>query len=94
MNAIGKRVLDVVVASLALILMSPLILVFALAVAATLGRPVLFRQMRPGLGGRPFCLLKFRTMRADHDANGALLSDSLGSGAYCAPPVSMSCRSS
>ena len=75
MNAIGKRVLDVVVASLALVLMSPLILVFALGVAATLGRPVLFRQMRPGLGGRAFCLLKFRTMRADHDASGALLGD-------------------
>jgi len=53
-NAIGKRVLDVVVASLALVLMSPLILGFALAVAATLGSPVMVRQMRPDLGGSEF----------------------------------------
>jgi lipopolysaccharide/colanic/teichoic acid biosynthesis glycosyltransferase len=74
-SAGGKRALDVIAASLGLILLSPLMLGLALAVAATLGRPVLFRQMRPGLQGRAFCLLKFRTMRADRDANGGLLGD-------------------
>ena len=55
--------------------MSPIMLLLALAVATTMGRPVLFRQMRPGRGGRAFCLLKFRTMTADRDASGAPLCD-------------------
>ena len=45
----------------------------ALAVLVTMGRPVLFRQYRPGLLGRPFTLLKFRTMTSAQDADGALL---------------------
>jgi lipopolysaccharide/colanic/teichoic acid biosynthesis glycosyltransferase len=46
------------------VVLSPLLAAVALAVRATLGSPVLFRQVRPGLGGRPFTILKFRTMRA------------------------------
>ena len=57
-----KRLFDILVAGAALILLSPLILAVAILVAAKLGRPVLFRQQRPGLHGRPFMLVKFRTM--------------------------------
>jgi lipopolysaccharide/colanic/teichoic acid biosynthesis glycosyltransferase len=56
------RVFDVVVASVALTLLSPLILVVALAIWLGLGRPVLFRQRRLGLHGKEFLILKFRTM--------------------------------
>jgi lipopolysaccharide/colanic/teichoic acid biosynthesis glycosyltransferase len=58
-----KRGLDVVGAAVGLALLSPLLGAIALAVRATLGSPVLFRQERPGLHGRPFTILKFRTMR-------------------------------
>jgi lipopolysaccharide/colanic/teichoic acid biosynthesis glycosyltransferase len=57
-----KRLFDVVVASAALVLLSPVVAVVAAAVRLKLGRPVLFVQTRPGLGGRPFRLFKFRTM--------------------------------
>lgn len=59
-----KRALDVVIAATALLLLSPLMLLAAVAVLVTTGAPVLFRQKRAGRGGRPFELLKFRTMRA------------------------------
>jgi len=59
-----KRSIDVVLASVALVLLSPLMLVAALAVRLTLGSPVLFRQQRAGRGGQAFELLKFRSMRA------------------------------
>ena len=58
-----KRALDVVVSLAAIIVLSPLIALVALTVLVAMGRPVLFRQHRPGLGGRPFTLYKFRTMR-------------------------------
>ena len=59
-----KRAIDLAGASLALVLLSPVLAWIALAVLVTQGRPVLFRQERPGLGGRPFTMVKFRTMRA------------------------------
>jgi lipopolysaccharide/colanic/teichoic acid biosynthesis glycosyltransferase len=59
-----KRLADVVGAAAGLAALSPVLAAVALAVRATLGPPVLFRQVRPGLGGRPFTILKFRTMRA------------------------------
>jgi lipopolysaccharide/colanic/teichoic acid biosynthesis glycosyltransferase len=59
----AKRVLDVAVAGPLLVLTVPVQGAVALAVAIRLGRPVLFRQERPGLGGRPFTMVKFRTMR-------------------------------
>ena len=65
-----KRPLDLAVAVPAVILLSPLMLLVAGAVRLRLGRPVLFRQTRPGLGERPFVLRKFRTMRDDRDAAG------------------------
>jgi len=58
-----KRVMDVSGALVALVLLSPVIAWTALAVLITQGRPVLFRQERPGLGGKPFTIYKFRTMR-------------------------------
>ena len=57
------------------LLLSPLILAIALAVRLRLGGPVLFSQQRPGLHGRPFQLVKFRTMTQCRDGNGALLPD-------------------
>lgn len=58
----AKRLLDVTVAVPALVLSAPVQAVVAVAVASRLGRPVLFRQVRPGLHGKPFTLVKFRTM--------------------------------
>ncbi|MEH0841658.1 sugar transferase [Micromonospora sp. CPCC 205711] len=57
-----KRALDILLASLALLVLSPVLLVVSVAVALVMGRPVLFRQIRPGLHGRLFELRKFRTM--------------------------------
>lgn len=70
-----KRAFDIVVASVALVLLSPVILIVALLVAIFLGRPVLFRQTRPGLHAQPFDVLKFRTMTDARGPDGALLSD-------------------
>ena len=55
--------------------MSPLMTLIALVIWMTMGRPVLFRQMRPGRHGRPFGVYKFRTMTEARDAKGALLGD-------------------
>jgi len=66
---------DRVVAGFALVFLSPLLLVVAGAVAVTVGRPIIFRQLRPGLRGRPFTFLKFRTMQDSRDSSGNLLPD-------------------
>ena len=68
--------LDVVGATAGLVVTSPVQAVAAVAVRRELGSPVLFRQQRPGLGGRPFSLLKLRTMRDAVDASGRVLPDS------------------
>jgi sugar transferase EpsL len=70
-----KRFLDLTVASIVLLASSPLLLLIAIAVRATLGRPVFFRQERAGHRGRPFLLLKFRTMTNDAGPDGRLLPD-------------------
>ena len=70
-----KRLLDLVVASIAMVLLLPLLLLVTVAVRVAIGSPVLFRQRRPGLNGRPFELLKFRTMTDAVDADGRLLPD-------------------
>jgi lipopolysaccharide/colanic/teichoic acid biosynthesis glycosyltransferase len=72
---LSKRLFDLIVASLALIVLSPLLLLTALAVRLGLGKPVLFRQPRPGYRGRIFTLYKFRTMREDHAPDGTPLPD-------------------
>ena len=75
LDAVAKRLIDVVVASLLLLIMSPVLLVAALAVLITMGPPVLFRQIRPGLHSQPFTLYKLRTMREAMDRTGHPLSD-------------------
>jgi len=62
-SALVKRTIDVTLAAVGLIVLSPLLAVTALAIVATSGRPILFRQVRPGRFGRPFTIIKFRTMR-------------------------------
>ena len=71
-----KRLLDIIIASIALILLSPLYAIVAYKVKKNLGSPVLFRQVRPGLHGKPFEMIKFRTMRDAVDAQGNSLPDS------------------
>ena len=70
-----KRLLDVGVAGAGLVLLSPLLALIALAIRLRMGPPVLFRQTRPGRGGRPFELLKFRTMTDRCGPAGELLPD-------------------
>ena len=71
-----KRLLDIIIASIALILLSPLYFYVAHKVKKNLGSPVLFRQVRPGLNGKPFEMIKFRSMKDAVDAQGNLLPDS------------------
>ena len=71
-----KRILDITIASTALILLSPVYLIVAHKVKKNLGSPVLFRQVRPGLHGKPFEMIKFRTMKDALDADGNPLPDS------------------
>ena len=69
-NAIAKRIFDVCFSALFLLLLSPVLLVVALLVKATSAGPMLYRQERVGLDGKPFQMLKFRTMRMDAEAAG------------------------
>jgi len=71
-----KRLLDIIIASIALILLSPLYVFVAYKVKKNLGSPVLFRQVRPGLHGKPFEMIKFRTMKDAVDEQGNPLPDS------------------
>lgn len=70
-----KRLLDIIIAAAALILLSPVLLLLAWHIRRKLGTPVLFRQVRPGRGGIPFVMYKFRTMRDAADENGRPLPD-------------------
>ncbi|MBI6567861.1 sugar transferase [Pseudomonas synxantha] len=71
-----KRLFDVVASFFGLLLLSPVIAVVAWHVRRKLGTPVLFRQVRPGLHGKPFEMIKFRTMKDACDAHGCPLPDS------------------
>lgn len=71
-----KRLLDIIIASIALVLLSPLYFYVAYKVKKNLGSPVLFRQVRPGLHGKPFEMIKFRTMKDALDEKGNPLPDS------------------
>ena len=71
----GKRVLDLVLAVPALAIAMPVLALVSLGVAAALGRPVIFAQERPGLGGRTFRFYKFRTMTPERDSAGDLKPD-------------------
>ena len=70
-----KRLLDIIIAAAALVLLSPVLLLLAWQIRRKLGTPVLFRQVRPGRGGIPFVMYKFRTMRDAADENGRPLPD-------------------
>jgi lipopolysaccharide/colanic/teichoic acid biosynthesis glycosyltransferase len=70
-----KRVLDVLGASVGLVVLSPILAAVALVIRMRLGTPVLFRQQRPGYGGRPFMLVKFRSMLDISGPDGEPLPD-------------------
>jgi lipopolysaccharide/colanic/teichoic acid biosynthesis glycosyltransferase len=70
-----KRVIDIVGAAVGLILFAPLFLFLCVLILRVIGAPVLFRQIRPGLLGRPLKMVKFRTMSEAIDANGHSLPD-------------------
>jgi len=75
MYAATKRGVDLILATCGLLLLAPLLAVIAIAVRLGMGRPVLFRHLRPGHKCRPFTLLKFRTMTDAHSDQGNLLPD-------------------
>ena len=70
-----KRAIDITGALFGLLLLSPLVTLAALAVWISIGSPILFRQVRPGLNEQPFTMVKFRTMANACDASGRLLPD-------------------
>lgn len=70
-----KRVFDVLVSAVALLLLCPVILFVAWQISRKMGSPVFFRQVRPGLNGEPFEMIKFRTMKDAIDASGNPLPD-------------------
>jgi sugar transferase EpsL len=70
-----KRCMDMVGSGLGLVIFSPILMVLAILIRIRMGRPIMFKQMRPGLHGRSFFMYKFRTMTDERDANGALLAD-------------------
>jgi len=70
-----KRLLDLAFTIPGLLAISPVFIIVALLILARIGRPVFFRQERPGLNARPFSLYKFRTMTDGRDEDGALLPD-------------------
>lgn len=70
-----KRLIDITASSAALVVLSPVLAVTAYQVKKNLGSPVLFKQTRPGLNGKPFKMIKFRTMKDATDKEGNLLPD-------------------
>ena len=77
MYPIIKRCIDIVGAGLGLIVLAPVLIVLAIMIWMRMGRPVIFKQMRPGLQGRSFFMYKFRTMTDERDENGVLLADEM-----------------
>ena len=74
-RSIPKRMIDVGLAALALVVLAPVMAVVALVIRLVMGQPVLFRQVRGGYQGRPFLIYKFRTMRAANGPDGEPLPD-------------------
>jgi len=71
-----KRIFDITVALIGLFLLAPVIAVVAFQISRKLGSPIFFRQIRPGKDGKPFTMIKFRTMRDAFDQKGNQLPDS------------------
>lgn len=93
----GKRFLDLVIVIPALVVLAPVMAIIALLIRVKLGPGVFFRQQRPGLHGKPFTMLKFRTMTDARDAQGNLLPDDqrlTPFGRFCEAPVWMNCLNS
>jgi Undecaprenyl-phosphate glucose phosphotransferase len=74
LNVIVKRIMDIVLASIGIVLISPILAAIAILVRLTSPGPILYRQERCGLNGRSFLMLKFRTMRVDAEAGGAQMT--------------------
>lgn len=72
-----KRWMDLFVALAGIILLAPLLLIVIMLIWIRIGKPILFRQMRPGLNSKPFNMYKFRTMSDERNESGDLLSDEL-----------------
>ena len=72
-----KRPMDLILALIAIVVLSPVLLIVAIFVKVKLGSPVIFKQKRPGLNEKIFTIYKFRTMTDKRDENGELLSDSV-----------------
>lgn len=72
-----KRIFDIVVSLMALILLSLVIAITAFLIRIKIGTPVIFTQVRPGLNGKPFKVYKFRSMTEEKDSNGELLPDDI-----------------
>ena len=70
-----KRLLDIILSLLAIVLLSPVLLVLSILVKTKLGSPIIFKQKRPGLNGKIFNMYKFRTMTEAKDKNGNFLPD-------------------
>jgi lipopolysaccharide/colanic/teichoic acid biosynthesis glycosyltransferase len=70
-----KRIFDILISILLLLVLSPLITVVSILILAKLGTPIFFRQQRPGLHGEPFMLIKFRTMLNAKRPDGEVLAD-------------------
>ena len=68
-----KRIFDIVISLAGIVLLSPIFIIIAVLVAVKLGKPVIFTQLRPGLYGKPFSMMKFRTMTNEKDQQGNLL---------------------
>jgi lipopolysaccharide/colanic/teichoic acid biosynthesis glycosyltransferase len=75
MSGTAKRLFDIAVAAVTLFLLAPVLAALAALVRLKLGRPVFFRQVRPGLDGVPFEMIKFRTMTDQRDESGRLRPD-------------------
>lgn len=71
-----KRLFDIVFSGIAILFLSPVIFLVSRKIAINLGKPILFRQNRPGLNGEVFEIIKFRTMKDAYDENGVSLPDS------------------
>lgn len=70
-----KRFIDIVGALIGLVAFSPIMIVVAFVIYITMGRPIIYKQLRPGLNGKPFIIYKFRTMLDLRDEDGNLLPD-------------------
>ena len=73
----GKRILDILLSGIALIVLSPIILIVGILVRIKLGSPIIFKQERPGTSEKIFSMYKFRTMTDERDHNGEYLPDEI-----------------